>query len=43
VIRQNVLRQTLTVLLSSGEEIEIPFHETTGNETEKGSKERVRT
>jgi cell fate regulator YaaT (PSP1 superfamily) len=43
VIRQNVLRQTLTVLLSSGEEIEIPFHETTGNKTEKGSKERVRT
>jgi len=39
VIRQNVLRQTLTVLLSSGEETEIPFDEITGNGTDKGSKE----
>ena len=40
VIRQNVLRQTLTVLLSSGEEMDIPFGEITGNGTDKGSKEK---
>ncbi len=43
VIRQNVLRQTLTVLLPSDEEVEIPFREVTENRVEKNSRGRVRT
>jgi len=43
VIRQNVLRQTLTILLSSGEEVEVPFREIAGDRTGKNSKGKART
>jgi cell fate regulator YaaT (PSP1 superfamily) len=35
VVRQNVLKETLTVVLDSGEEAEVPYEDIVKNETDK--------